>query len=207
MLYDFGAEEDPLCIAQASLLLTYHNSCSDQLQNSTWLAIAVQHARSINAHQYYCIPEGYKYRPSDLKRLWWSIVIRDRIISLGTRRAIQIMPDRFDCFRCSMTVEDLQNEIDCSEVYDSETKAALCKVLNGLCELVTALTTLLAVVYSAPAFQFLGLTPQSEIERCYESKELVKTWERNSMLRFPDTESNHHPSVMVFTRLTWLYYQ
>lgn len=124
-LYDFGVENDSLSIAQAALLLTYHNSTDEQLTNSTWLGIAIQHACSINAHIYDSKMRKAIHRQSDLKRLWWSCVIRDRVIAIGLRRPIQITRDHFNFSKETMLLSDLEEEIQWSDVYDPETKQHL----------------------------------------------------------------------------------
>lgn len=207
LLYDFGVEKDPLRIAQATLLLTYYLSNSEQLTNSTWLAVAIQQARAVNAHQYYRMPGKGRYKRSDLKRLWWCCIIRDRIIALGVRRSVQITPDDFDFSQEGLNMDDLGDEIHHSEVYDPDTKTALCKTLTSLCQLAAAVTTLVMIVYPPSGLQYSIADAPSALARCDDAKARLQFWEKNCMVRLPTREAYTHPSVTTYTHLVSLYYQ
>jgi hypothetical protein len=89
-------------LAQAALLLCYWSPPWRQptglTPNTLWLVHAVQYAYSHHAHLYQKW-DGTETDPSNLrlwKRIWWCCIIRDRIISLGLRRAPQITRNNFD---------------------------------------------------------------------------------------------------------------
>jgi hypothetical protein len=196
-----------LRIAQATLLLTNYLSNSEQLTNSTWLAVAIQQARAVNAHQYYRLPEKGRYKKSDLKRLWWCCIIRDRVVALGVRRSAQISPDDFDFSQQGLNLDDLAEERHNSEVYDPDTKTALGKIVASLCQLASAVTTLVMTVYPASGLQYSTVDGKSALARCDEAKAKLQFWEKNCMVRLPMREVDTHSSVTTYTHLVSLYYQ
>ncbi|KAJ5912019.1 uncharacterized protein N7473_001322 [Penicillium subrubescens] len=152
-LYNFGVENDPLCIAQALTLLTYQSSGTNHLSNTTWLGLAIQQAHLIHAHLYHRCPVEGRYKRSELKRLWWCLIIRDRIVSLGMRRPLQILPTHFEvASRDPLLMDDLSDEIHTSQVYDSETKEMLCKIMTSLCRLAVSLTNVIMTLYPLDPF-------------------------------------------------------
>lgn len=120
--------------------------------NTTWLVLAIQHAKDAGAHRYASVPASYSARRNgQLKRLWWCCIIRDRILSLGLRRELQITRSTFD-FDSSpaLDVHDLSGETHQSRVYDAETKTTLIQLAAYFFRLCVILTDL------------LSLTPQPE---------------------------------------------
>jgi hypothetical protein len=75
---------------------------------------------SINADLYNCKIRKAIYRQSNVKQLWWSCVVRDRIITIGLWQPIQIMWYYFDFSKETMLLSNLEEEIQQSDVYDPE---------------------------------------------------------------------------------------
>ncbi|KAL3449086.1 hypothetical protein BJX65DRAFT_306627 [Aspergillus insuetus] len=162
LLYDLNCEKSILSTIQGSLLLTHHSSSSDLHAGSLWLSIAIQNAIVYNA--LHPSPNTFSTanptpapNPSTKKenlkrRIWWSILLCDRIIPLGLRRHPQITPQTMDLTGESCLTplgeRDLEDEISCSEVYDAETKRLLARVLGVQCELAVALSDVLVLVNS-----------------------------------------------------------
>lgn len=189
-------------------LLTYQSTGSDSLSNTTWLGLAIQQARLVNAHLYHRCPAEARYKRSDLKRLWWSLVIRDRILSLGMRRPIQILPAHFDAFsRDPLLVDDLSDEIETSRVYDSETKRILCKIMTSLCQLVAPLTNISMTLYPLDPFPDCQGAQSAEIASIDDIQSRLHYWEATQMLRPCAQDSDNHQSVAFFKQLTALYYE
>ncbi|OQE04405.1 hypothetical protein PENVUL_c033G05563 [Penicillium vulpinum] len=208
MLYDFGIEGDNLCLSRALLLLTYQSTRSDHLSNTTWLVLAIQQARAANAHLYRHYPAESKYKRSDLKRLWWCVVVRDRIIALGMRRPLQILPAHFDTTsRDLLLVDDLYDEVYSSKVYDPESKIMLCKIMTSQCQLALALTDLIMIVY--PPGIHMG--PQndltSEETRIDEIKSRLNDWKSQNMLQLSPEDSCLHACIVFYKQLTVLYFE
>lgn len=207
-LYDTGVDGDTHSVAQSCLLLSYHSETTDLLSNTKWLAIAIQYARVGQANQYHgpCVLSNRS--GSDLKRLWWCCIIRDRIISLGMRRPIQIPPTEFDFRKPPLTASDLADEIISSEVYEPHTKIELCKVLTSLCELVVCLTDVTMALYPAPGC--FTQAAKSGIDSKYIVERLklgLTTWRSRCRLWMDSPTKELHPSVTLNVHLTSMYYE
>ena len=208
MLYDFGVERDLLRRSQAAALLSYESSSSDISGNSTWLALAVQHARIINAHLYDHLPENGSYKRSDLKRLWWSLILRDRIIALGMRRPLQILPSSFEvAFPEILQLQDFADEKHSSKVYDPEIKSALCDIISSQCSLAIALTPLIMTIY--PPDQISGSSENltSLLDRAEDAKLRLQYWRSQHGFLFSTPQKEGHTSITLFKLLTALYYE
>ena len=181
-LYESGIEKDRLVISQACLRLTYYTTDAERSSNSRWLRIAIRYAKKERAHLYGQLPEGPDLgvgrKTSDLKRLWWCCMIRDRIISLGMRRPIQITPDDFDHHQSGLSFQDLEEECLNSEVYPPEAKVALCRVLASLCHLVVAVTDVIMLVYpTTQSMPFSLADRRAQLDRLEETKFALLDWE------------------------------
>ncbi|KAL4805916.1 fungal-specific transcription factor domain-containing protein [Aspergillus unguis] len=208
LLYDFGLEDLHEDICLASLLLSYYCSKPDSLSNTTWLAVAIQHARAINAHLYHRYPAKAKHRRTKLKRIWWSLIIRDRVIALGMRRSLQILPSDFDVFsHPPLALEDMEDEIHASEVYDAHTKTVLCKVLTSQCQLAVALTPVLMTVYPGAGLQDLRPDDDTTWRRVNDSMARLHHWEKHHMVQINHETGAENPSIPFFQHLTALYYE
>ncbi|KAL2798011.1 hypothetical protein BJX66DRAFT_347625 [Aspergillus keveii] len=171
LLYDLNCEKSILSTIQGSLLLTHHSSSSDLHAGSLWLSIAIQNAIVYNAlHPSPNIfptanpastPNPSNKQENIKRRIWWSILLRDRIIPLGLRRHPQITPQTMDLTGESCLTplgeRDLEDEISCSEVYDAETKRLLARVLGIQCELAVVLSDVLVLVNSGVGFMGMGM--------------------------------------------------
>ncbi|KAL2828811.1 hypothetical protein BJY01DRAFT_255256 [Aspergillus pseudoustus] len=148
LLYDLGCEKSILSTTQGSLLLTYQSSSMDLHAGSLWLSIAIQNAIVYGALH----PTPHPKQDNVKGRIWWSILLRDRIIALGLRRHPQITPQTLDLTGRSCVTPlgetDLEDEITHSEVYDPETKRLLARVLVIQCELAMVFTEVLVLVHS-----------------------------------------------------------
>ncbi|PLB54958.1 hypothetical protein P170DRAFT_460931 [Aspergillus steynii IBT 23096] len=208
LLYRSGVECDPLAIARSALLLTYYTSDTEIIANSRWLRIAIKNARSEGADRYYAPQVRGSRKQSDLKRVWWCCLIRDRIISLGMHRPIQITPSEFDVHQQGLTVEDLKDEVFYSEVYRPETKSALCQVLSSLCHFAVTVTKLLTIMYPAER----GASMKAEghdrvLAKLEEAKSSLLQWELDWMTPMNDKDCYLHSSLVLNTNLVALYYQ
>ncbi|KAL2846513.1 fungal-specific transcription factor domain-containing protein [Aspergillus pseudodeflectus] len=205
-LYELGVEKDRFVVAQASLLLTYYSTDAERSNNSRWLRTAIRHAKKERAHLYHHLQPCKK--TLDLKRLWWCCMIRDRIISLGMRRPIQITPDEFDLNQPGLSFEDLQEECLQSEVYNPETKVALCRVLASLCHLVVAVTESILLVYpTTHSLPYSLAERRAQLDRLEETKFALLEWEFSWVANPDGKEYYIHPSLTLYTNLCAIYYQ
>ncbi|KAJ0422750.1 fungal-specific transcription factor domain-containing protein [Aspergillus carlsbadensis] len=205
-LYELGVEKDRFVVAQASLLLTYYSTDAERSNNSRWLRTAIRHAKKERAHLYHHLQPCRK--TLDLKRLWWCCMIRDRIISLGMRRPIQITPDEFDLNQPGLSFEDLQEECLQSEVYNPETKVALCRVLASLCHLIVAVTESILLVYpTTHSLPYSLAERRVQLDRLDETKFALLEWEFSWVANPDGKEYYIHPSLTLYTNLCAIYYQ
>lgn len=229
-------EDSQLCLAQAALLLTCWvpgSKAAFQLKpNSTWLSLAIQHARSINADR--CTTSTptasttagttMSSQPQKLqnmlRRLWWSCIIRDRLGSLCTRRSINITRDRFDFDAVTpLGFADLEDEVHRSSVYNAATKRSLARLLTHYIQFCIVLTDVLTLVFPFENAQQSRITPKPEDEaKIEECKLLLERWHERTSIYFPvfgGAMGNHslnedkapHKSVVLNTNNLYIYYQ
>lgn len=239
LLFDFESEYSPLAVAQAALLLsswstnpTGHNTRI----SSSWLSISIQQARIAGAHRYSSLqqaqwPQSQRSEvlkhQSALKRLWWCIILRDRIISLMYRRCIQVTRAHFDFDKEAHTplgTADMASEIERSRVYNSGTKKSLIEVLAHHLRLMVALTDLLELVWpldESPQWEKrYGDEEAVKVEHC---KAQLRSWYQQATARFPMPKGAmsarpnmaggsrlagdfHHDSVVLYTNLMYITY-
>ncbi|KNG83429.1 hypothetical protein ANOM_009702 [Aspergillus nomiae NRRL 13137] len=184
LIYDFDLENDQLRLGQAAVLLTYRCSSTDRLSNTTWLALGIQHARAVKAHVYHRYPTNERAARVTLKRLWWCLILRDRLLSLGVRRALQILPCHFDVSSHSpLTYADLEDE------------------------LAATMTLLLMTVYPPGDHQSFGQGLDLVPARTDDLKERLQFWESNHMVQVDASDGQSHQAVVFYCQLTSLYYQ
>ncbi|KAH7000026.1 fungal-specific transcription factor [Ilyonectria destructans] len=228
LLYDFESESSPLSIAQAALLLSFWAPSSTRNPNTSWLSLAIQQAKSAEAHHYAAMPvfsaitHPMQHRKQNiLKKVWWCCVIRDRTLGLLMRRPIQITKGHFD-FDSNPVLgfADLENEFTRSRVYNPGTKKTLAEILAQLIELYVVLTDILILVFPLDDAPGWGrqLRPEDE-GRIKECKTSLRRWYRSATSRFPlfggsplsrgGTDSRkefQHDSVILYTNLMYMYY-
>jgi hypothetical protein len=215
LLFDLKAETDILAKGQGAVLLTYQSSAAEPHAGSVWLTIAIQNAMIYGAHVYSSAREqgADRQRRNAKKRIWWSILLHDRILPLGVRRHLQITPGNFNLELDRMTEEDLDDEIYHSEVYDAETKRLLARVLQVQCELALVLTDVIMLVYTPNGFgQPRSLTePQfsKTIKELGDLRGNLMQWSNDAKYALgPGLNSDKaHESVILYSGLTFVYFQ
>ncbi|KAH7153021.1 fungal-specific transcription factor [Dactylonectria macrodidyma] len=228
LLYDLESESSPLSIAQAALLLSFWAPSSTRNPNTSWLSLAIQHAKSAEAHHYAAMPvfsaitHPMQHRKQNiLKKIWWCCVIRDRTLGLLMRRPIQITKGHFD-FDSNpvMGFSDLENEFERSRVYNPGTKKTLAEILAQVVELYVVLTDILMLVFPLDDAPGWGrqLKPEDE-GKIKECKTSLRRWYRSATSRFPlfggsplsrggsdNRKEFQHDSIILYTNLMYMYY-
>ncbi|KAG8668177.1 hypothetical protein FPOAC2_10063 [Fusarium poae] len=151
LLFDLGVETDAFTKAQAALLLTFQFSSVEPHAGSTWLAIGIQNAIVAQAHNFQA-PGASTDHKKKRKMLWWSLFWRDRVVTLGLRKPLQITSSSFNVNIEPVTAHDLVDELNCSSVYDRGTKKYLADILTFQCRLAIILTEILSICYGPNAF-------------------------------------------------------
>ncbi|KAJ9420993.1 hypothetical protein FOXG_02960 [Fusarium oxysporum f. sp. lycopersici 4287] len=227
LLYDLGSETSSLPLAQAAILMMGWVPPSNTTLNpyKTWLSLAIQHARSINADRYTEVPElieitstkQRKYQNS-LHRLWWCCVIMDRISPLCTRFSLHITHDRFD-FKNTIPLgaEHLQDDIYRSSVFTPAIKRRQIGIFSKFLELMILLTDVLTLTYpfedSVRSKSRFAEDEDLAFERCEAS---LKAWYVRVSAQFPPFENepkdsygkgnDQEKSIVLQTNLMYIYY-
>ncbi|KAH7386394.1 hypothetical protein BKA64DRAFT_142607 [Cadophora sp. MPI-SDFR-AT-0126] len=212
LLHDFDTTSDSIALSQGTLLLTYYSSEREAMSNTSWLRLSIQFANAANVsmyHQDFTLSAEEKLLR---KRLWWCIILRDRILPLGVRRCIQITGANFDFSQPRLCQKDLEPEFRCSCVYDTETKRDLAQVFLVQLDLAVELTDALSYVYPANGFRSFDkldyndvMSMPKKIEQCQDS---LDAWHARFVeWVVPGEWSKKHKSVILYSGLTSIYFQ
>ncbi|CAK7200318.1 hypothetical protein SEUCBS139899_003009 [Sporothrix eucalyptigena] len=94
LLYGLDYEQDRLPLLQAVLLMTYWYDCPDNDKDTWyWMGIALSLAQVSGFHREPAMASVKQRRLR--RRIWWSCVIRDRLLALGVRRPSRIYDSDF----------------------------------------------------------------------------------------------------------------
>ncbi|KIL94138.1 hypothetical protein FAVG1_02700 [Fusarium avenaceum] len=208
LLFDFGVESDAFTKAQAALLLTFQFSAVEPHAGSTWLAIGIQNAIVAQAHTFQA-PGSSSARKKDNKRLWWSLFWRDRVLTLGLRKPLQITPSSFNVRLDPITLDDLVDEADHSAVYNLITKRHLAQILNYQCRLAVILTETLSICYGPGAFDPTYSLDNFDrtLSRIRSAKKALSRWKKeadetlNAVLMGPEA----HRSTTLISNVVYIY--
>ncbi|KAL3469751.1 hypothetical protein BJX99DRAFT_267911 [Aspergillus californicus] len=204
-LYDLNAEDRPYQQAQGSVLLTLHTSAHEPQISSLWLTRAIQNAMIIGAQ-----PGPTEDVAASLKkRLWWTIIIRDRSLCLGLRRRPQVTSFDMGLVGELPDEEDFADEIAHSRVYSPEIKRMMLKVLQEQCRLAVLLSEMITFVFASHGIAAPSLTLDQydeELEKIARTKSAMQRWETCSPLH-QWTEGNAPEAVTLLTNFTYMYYQ
>lgn len=189
--------------------MTLYIPSRDANLNSYWLNIAIHFAREIGAHRYHQdfnkdMPVKHLHK---LKRLWWSCIIRDRIIALGVRRPLRINWSNSDLDLPSLVTEELYTEAERSRVYILEDKLRILQSLSSLCELSLIFTDVLDILYPQRGCSRFDLPSKLflDIESCCTK---LDNWYKRTKAVLPlFTEPyNHDSDMLLFASLNYIYY-
>lgn len=155
ILHDFGVESDHLSILQSAILMSSWDGDADQVRDSYyWIGIATLHANGMGLYLDPTIGKSNYNQQKVMKRTWWSLLMRDRLLAVALRRPVQNKAFRFDvpmlqmedfeidslleAVQCNLTIEELNLE-------SLEIVASCCMALAQLSEYIDKV---LAVQYS-----------------------------------------------------------
>ncbi|SCO39811.1 uncharacterized protein FFMR_05574 [Fusarium fujikuroi] len=191
--------------ARGALLLTFLpvSSGNDHpTPNSVWLTRAIKHAEDLGASHVRHIngPDT-----ASLKRLWWCCIIRDRSISLGQRRCVQI-PGGYPL----PVEEDFSSEFNGSLVYTPHTKAQLFRIFRRLmefCYTVVDLLQLMARHRSASRnLETVCADDRAILSRCRDDLSAWLSATGEEFLNLSHGGEQRHPSVIVYTNFIYIQY-
>ncbi|KAF5578820.1 cutinase transcription factor 1 beta [Fusarium subglutinans] len=108
LLYSLGYEADRLTLVQSLLLMTYwYDSDSDEKHTWYWMGLALTTAHIEGLHRDLEEPQQMTKNGRLRRRIWWSCVIRDRLLGLGLRRPSRIQEDEFSVERLRLDDFDI----------------------------------------------------------------------------------------------------
>lgn len=227
-LYNFDTERSPLHTAQAALLLAYWTPPFEDAAtrpNTRWLRIAIENARSVRAHLWHTVPPATDPRMKDhqaaLKRLWGCCIIRDGTLAISSRRCCQIRDlDPRSNTRFPLTLQDLEDDMHDSKVYDPLTNRQLSMAFLGLAEICVQMVAVSMLLFPFDAHHLTEAQPGGKAEettRIMACKTSMDQWHQQSVknvancLDGKDSAAEQrpkvHPSVTLFTNLQKIYYQ
>ena len=158
-MYDYKYEADEIVLIQALLLMTFwHENPEEHDHSWPWMKAAIALCENVGLN--------YTMKRSDIdpkmarlrKRIWWSCLIRDRIIALGTRHPMII--DSRDNHVSILTLDDfamapIPNDIRCispsSPARDIEKQKQLAIMCVKMAQLCSCIGNVLKIQYHIPS--------------------------------------------------------
>ncbi|KAH6608485.1 n-terminal binuclear zn cluster-containing [Trichoderma cornu-damae] len=208
-LTQFDIHKSNVVNAQVAVMLTYYSPTPSDTTNTYWMVNAVHFSRCARADQYYTLSDNNPTRLV-LKRLWWSCILRDRVMSLSLRRPLTIGSDEFDFSLPGLNLADFSDELGASTVYDRPTRQILAHMMSAFCELVIPLTKALTILYPAagPKVIRAEIDTRQDSDACVETLWLLDMWYRKTRERFEMSTPSIgvHKSLTLFTKMTFIYY-
>jgi hypothetical protein len=203
---------DPLSIAKGSVLLAEQCLSSNNHAGSLWLDIALHHARLIGAHKY--DGELDRKAPDTLckKRLWWCILIRDMVLSIGLRIPAKISRIHFNMD--SPAIDDLEDDsrFPSSLDFSTQNKYALNQIFGLQCRLAIITSEITTLAYGPTAEIRAEEAPMAEFQQILVDINRCKTdldcWRNNaiSVIAFNSTDNQSLPEVTAFGHVVFIHY-
>ncbi|KAI5368170.1 hypothetical protein Slin15195_G033040 [Septoria linicola] len=222
LLFDFQAERDPVSNAQACLLLTYETSTMELRINQSWLLHAIRFARMARADSYYRYQNTDSRRAKMLKRIWWSVICRDRTLSLGLRRTLQVDfdPTWEDASSGRLREEyilhaaDFDSELGASPVHSLETQLTLVRLSGITCQLMHSLTLALNTLYHHEGLddrlEAVSRSLVSSINDVYRAIAELRRWHDMAIQIFPSPislgDGDVDDAISIYGNCLWVYH-
>jgi hypothetical protein len=189
-------------------MLTHRFNQDDRQAGSIWLGIAIQNARASHDGSWGTGPFPGQ---GPLKRLWSCIHLRDRIISMGLRRPMQL-PSVEDIEANALTEEDFEDETHHSRVYDAATKRRLGRILVQQYRLGILMGEVMHITQhqsARPDTLAISAAPGKVKPRLPALQERLRLWHEEASANFEDPAraSKPHLSAVMFSSITMIYYQ
>lgn len=204
LLFQSGYEESSLAKAQGAVLLTHYTSADDPLSGSLWVTRAIENAMFLDTKS--C--SSSDDTPMSLKkRLWWSILLRDRSLGIGLRRRPQVTSIALQGWSDWLSADDFQGEMHNSVVYSYDTKQGLLVALLQQCRLAVLLTDLASLIFTHPNTIKHHLTMaefQCLISKIQRINEALSTWQNPSLEDSSLPEG--HEAIATLNYLTHMFF-
>jgi hypothetical protein len=155
ILYDFGVEPDHLSIVQSAILMSSWDGDASQVRDSYyWIGIATLHANGMGLYLDPTTGPSNGNRQKMLKRTWWSLLMRDRLLAVALRRPVQNKAFRFDVPMLQVEdfeIDSLLEAVQCNltiEEFNLESLEIVSSCCMALAQLSEYIDKVLAVQYS-----------------------------------------------------------
>lgn len=152
-------------------------------------------------------------RKKTLKRLWWGILFRDRILSLGLRWTPQVaLNPRFKNSEYFLDAEDFSQDLGRSHVHDEDSQIRIIDIVTSTCSLVCKLTPALDVLYRHERVRErvadISNAVQTNITDVRNCLDGLHRWYERTIPIFPEPISldDTHDSICIYANLLFCYY-
>lgn len=210
-----GIERDPVVLAQSSLLLTYYAPTYNSLRvNSFWLRNATHYAQIAGANRHYRPRGSDSTRSSLLKRIWWCVILRDRILSLGLRRTSYIVLGPSWSDQSSLlNAGDFDAELGRSAVHSLDAQHRIIEVISTTCRLMQHLTEALELYRHESLEERLEYAETSlaaSVNHIQRSLLSLRIWYDAAVADFPFPigldDADETPAICICANMMFCYY-
>lgn len=207
-IFQSGTEEDHLAQAQGAVLLSHYFCAATPFTGSSWLNTAIQNTILMRQKSEKSSMRASGQEDKNLRRLWWCVYLRDRLLPLGLRRPILITPSSYDMIIKSDAASILVEEVDKPSVYSASINRALIRLFQLQMLLADALTAVLSLVYPPYPCNVLQSSCgslQVTSARIRQAETALTEWQKQAMDALSGSDIEH-PSVTLFSKLMQMYY-
>lgn len=205
MLFNLRVENDPFILSQTALLLTWHSPLSAIA--TRWMAMAVRYAKATNAHLFHRIHNPSSHSKPALL-LWWSCLIRDRMLALIMHWPLHIPPSDFDLSQPFLGPQDMEAKASRSTIHRPHIKIPQWSLLTLLCQLVAVMTDVVLVIYPSPPrpdCDYPANTPEEIALKIQKAESSFVIWEKAHASIFSPNNQTLGPSLTLFKQLSNMY--
>lgn len=179
-MLDLDAEDRPKEKARGALLLSYQASSDNPRVGSVMLGVAIQNL--VIAEKAVSAPEGNLKSPS-VKRIWWSIVLRDGLLSIAFRRNTQLMWSDPNLKLDFLNENDIEDEISHSKVHDKRAKLFLLDLFKKQCQLAVIVIEMMSAFFPQQHHRTYGSTEELKMvmKEIEDARNALNIWERENL--------------------------
>lgn len=155
-----------------------------------------------------------------LKRLWWGVVFRDGILSLGLRRTLHVKLDpTWEAVHGRLREEyvlhaaDFDSELGVSPVHSLKTQLHLVELASVTCRLMHSLSTALDTMYHHEGLEermeAVSTSLVLSINNIHRAIGELQNWHEGAIQIFPSPvsldDAETHESVMIYANVLFIF--
>ncbi|KAL2847173.1 hypothetical protein BJY01DRAFT_234361 [Aspergillus pseudoustus] len=200
-LFNILPEVSLLAQAQTAILLSHHASANEPTAGSEWLGRAIQAAQLLDDP----LAPAQAVDVSLKKRLWWSIILRDRSLCLSLNRRCQVTAIPADLEIESFDEADLASEMIDSHAFTLQSKRELLTILKEHYGLAIALSDMMRLVYTSHGTNLTLCASEDIFATIRQIEERLTLWKASTKRR--DLTGNRAtPIINRFANMVYMYY-